>query len=44
MQLTTALLVLVLSTAAIAQFNTEEGNGLLRGISQTSEQVDIRVL
>ena len=41
MQLTTALLVLVLSTAAIAQFNTEEGNGLLRGISQTSEQVDV---
>ena len=41
MQLTTALLVLVLSTAAIAQFNTEEGNGLLRGISQTSEQVEV---
>ena len=43
MQLTTALLVLVLSTAAIAQFNTEgeANNGLFRGISQTSEQVDV---
>ena len=40
MQFTTALLVLVLSTAAIAQINTDS-NVQLRGISQTSDRVDI---
>ena len=43
MQFPTALLVLVLSTAAIAQITTEctDSNVQLRGISQTSDQVDI---
>ena len=40
MQFTTALLVLVVSTAAIAQITTDS-NVQLRGISQTSDQVDI---